>query len=129
MRKLIVILAIILTSPAMGFATVEEVLEEIKTNTDIAQGFKKVKEFDTWNKWRINNKAILKADKSTREHVLKIVDKSDKHPVRFGKQSLRFEVRDGDCFRDDFWSDLLKIVYANTSILLFSQFCGKKLNV
>ena len=53
----------------------------------------KVKEFDTWNKWRINNKAILKANKSTREHVLKIVDKSDKHPVRFGKQSLKFEVR------------------------------------
>ena len=41
------ILAIILTAPAMGFDTVEEVLEEIKTNTDIAQGFKKVKEFDT----------------------------------------------------------------------------------
>ena len=96
MRKLIVILAIILTAPGIGFATVEEVLEEIKTNTDIAQGFKKVKEFDTWNKWRINNKAILKADKSTREHVLKIVDKSDKHPVRFGKQSLKFEVRNGD---------------------------------
>tara|TARA_B110000196_G_C20634651_1_gene425656 strand:- start:107 stop:271 length:165 start_codon:yes stop_codon:yes gene_type:complete len=54
-----VILAIILTAPAMGFATVEEVLEEIKTNADIAQGFKKVKEFDTWNKWRVNNKAIL----------------------------------------------------------------------
>jgi len=30
MRKLIVILAITLTAPAMGFATVEEVLEEIK---------------------------------------------------------------------------------------------------
>ena len=53
------ILAIILTAPAMGFDTVEEVLEEIKTNADIAQGFKKVKEFDTWNKWRVNNKAIL----------------------------------------------------------------------
>ena len=114
----------------MGFDTVEEVLEEIKTNADIAQGFKKVKEFDTWNKWRVNNKAILQTDKSTREHVLKIVDKSDKHPVRLGKQSLKFEVRNWRKFMDSFRQKyLLNIVYANTSILLFSQFCGKKLNV
>jgi hypothetical protein len=96
MRKLVVILTILLGAPLMGFAGVEEVLKAIKTNTDIAQGFKKVREFELWNKWRANPKAMLKADKSTREHVLKIVDKSDKHPVRFGKQSLRFEVRNGD---------------------------------
>ena len=78
----------------------------------------------------MNNKVILKADKSTGEHVLKIVDKSDKNLVRFGKQSLKFEVRNWRKFMGSFRSKyLLKIVYANTSILLFSQFCGKKLNV
>ena len=78
------------------FASVEEVIKEIKKNKDIAQGFDKVKEFDTWNEWRVTPKAILKSDKSKREHLVKIVDKSDNHPVRFGKQSLRFEVRNGD---------------------------------
>ena len=43
MRKLMVILACIFTAHAMGFAGVEEVLKETKTNTDIAQGFKKVR--------------------------------------------------------------------------------------
>ena len=38
----------------------------------------------------------IKSDKFKREHVVKIVDKSDNHPVRFGKQSLRFEVRNGN---------------------------------
>ena len=79
-----------------SFAGVEEVLKEIKKNKDIAQGFKKVKEFDKWNKWRVNNSKILDSDKNLRKHVVKIVDKSDNHPVRFGKHSLRFEVRDGD---------------------------------
>ena len=50
----------------------------------------------------MNNKVILKADKSTGEHVLKIVDKSDKHLVRFGKQSLKFEVRNWRKFMDSF---------------------------
>ena len=78
------------------FAEVEEVIKEIKKNKDIAQGFDKVKEFDTWNEWRVTPKAILKSDKSKREHLVKLVNKSDNHPVRFGKQSLRFEVRNGD---------------------------------
>ena len=96
MKKLLSILVLSLLLGGSSFAGVEEVLKEIKKNKDIAQGFNKVKEFDKWNKWRVTNKAILKSDKSKREHVVKIVNKSDNHPVRFGKQSLRFEVRAGD---------------------------------
>ena len=90
----IILLGILLSGNS--FAGVEEVLKEIRKNKDIAKGFNKVKEFDKWNKWRVTPKAILKSDKSKREHVVKIVSKSDNHPVRFGNQSLRFEVRDGD---------------------------------
>ena len=36
-----------------------------------------------------------------------IVNKADGHPVRSGEQSIRFEVRDGDCGQDEDggWSD------------------------
>ena len=96
MKKILTTIILFLVWGNISFAGVEEVLKEIKKNKDIAQGFNKVKEFDKWNKWRVTNKAILKSDKSKREHVVKIVNKSDNHPVRFGNQSLRFEVRDGD---------------------------------
>ena len=96
MKKILGIILLGLLLSGNSFADVEEVLKEIKKNKDVVQGFKKVKEFDTWNEWRIDNGAILKSDKSKREHVVKIVSKSDNHPVRFGNQSLRFEVRDGD---------------------------------
>ena len=96
MKKLLGIIITGLVLCTSSFAGVEEVVKEIKKNKDIAQGFNKVKEFDKLNKWRVTNKAILKSDKSKREHVLKIVNKSDIHPVRFGSQSLRFEVRNGD---------------------------------
>ena len=96
MKKLLSILFFGLLLSGNSFAGVEEVLKEIKKNKDIAQGFKKVREFDKRNEWRVNNSKILDSDKNLRKHVVKIVDKSDNHPVRFGKQSLRFEVRDGD---------------------------------
>ncbi len=96
MKKLFSIVIFVLLICENVFAGVEEVIKEIKKNKDIAQGFNKVKEFDTWNEWRVTPKAILKSDKSKREYLVKIVNKSDNHPVRFGKQSLRFEVRDGD---------------------------------
>jgi hypothetical protein len=96
MKKLLGIVVLGLLCSSYSFAGVEEVIKEIKKNKDLAQGFNKVKEYDKRNNWRVTNKAILKSDKSTREHVLKIVEKSDNHPVRFGKQSLRFEVRAGD---------------------------------
>ena len=96
MKKFLGIVVLGLLWSSYSFAGVEEVIKEIKKNKDLAQGFNKVKEYEKRNNWRVTNKAILKSDKSTREHVLKIVEKSDNHPVRFGKQSLRFEVRAGD---------------------------------
>ena len=96
MKKLLGIVVLGLLICENVFAGVEEVIKEIKKNKDIAQVFNKVYEYEKKNKWRVTNKEILKSDKSLREHVVKIVDKSDNHPVRFGKQSLRFEVRNGD---------------------------------
>ena len=96
MKKILGIVVLSLLICENVFAGVEAVLKEIKKNKDIVQGFDKVKEFDTWNEWRVTPKAILNSDKSKRQHIVKIVNKSDNHPVRFGKQSLRFEVRNGD---------------------------------
>ena len=96
MKKLFGIIVIGLLLNINGFADVEDVIKEIKKNKDIAQGFKDVREFDKWNEWRVNNSKILDSDKSSRKHVLKVVNKIDNYPVRFGKQSLKFEVRDGD---------------------------------
>ena len=88
-------------------SSVEEVIKEIKKNKDIAQGFDEVENFEklgTWNNW-VSGKVMLKSNKSKREHVLKIVNKSDIHPVRFGSQSLRFEVRAGDAWGWDAEND------------------------
>ena len=82
MKKIFGIIFLSILIGGNSFAGVEEVIKEIKKNKDIAQGFNKVKEFDKWNKWRVTNKAILKSDKSKREHAVKIVNKSDNHPVR-----------------------------------------------
>ena len=99
MKKIISIFVLSLLWSNLSFAGVEEVLKEIKKNKDIAQGFNKVidrGEDNKSNNWRVTNKKILESDKNSREHVVKIVSKSENHPVRFGKQSLRFEVRDGN---------------------------------
>ena len=60
MKKILGILFLSLLLGGSSFAGVEEVLKEIKKNKDIAQGFNKVKEYDSWNEWHIDNKAILK---------------------------------------------------------------------
>ena len=100
MRKLLGILVLGLLLSGNSFAGVEEVLKEIKKNKDIVQGYKRVKDEgdDDYrsNNWRVTSHKILDSDKSLRKHVVKIVNKSDNYPVRFGKQSLRFEVRDGN---------------------------------
>ena len=44
--------------------------------------------------------------KGYKKHGFQIVNKEDGHPVRAGNQSIRFEVRNGDCGRDPgSWSD------------------------
>ena len=99
MKKLLVIVALFFLTSGISISDVEKVIKEIKKNKDIAMGFKKVidrGEDNKKNNWRVTNKKILETDKNTRKHVVKIVNKSDNHPVRFGKQSLRFEVRNGD---------------------------------
>lgn len=98
MKKLLSILFLGLLLGGSSFASVEEVLKEIKKNKDLVMGFKNVKFLDTSRKniWEINNADILKSKKETRKHVLKIVNKADNYPVRLGDQSLRFEVRHGD---------------------------------
>ena len=97
MRKLLGILVMGLLLSGNSFADVEEVLKEIKKNKDIVQGYKRVKDEgddNRSNNWRVPFHEIYDTDKSLRKHVVKIVNKSDNHPVRFGKQSLRFEVRE-----------------------------------
>ena len=99
MKKIFGIIFLGILIGGNSFAGVEEVIKEIKKNKDIAQGFNKVidrGEDNKRNNWRVTNKKILDSDKDSRKHVVKIVDKSENDPVRFGKQSLRFEVRDGD---------------------------------
>ena len=99
MKKILRIAIISLLLCGNSFAGVEEVLKEIKKNKDIVQGYKRVKDEgddNRSNNWRVPFHEIYDTDKSLRKHVVKIVNKSDNHPVRFGKQSLRFEVRDGN---------------------------------
>ena len=100
MKKILKIIVLFLLLEGYAFAGVEEVIKEMKKNKDIAQGYKRVKDEgdddNRFNNWRVTNRKILDSDKNLRKHVVKIVDKSDNHPVRLGKQSLRFEVRDGN---------------------------------
>ena len=97
MRILIYIIYVFFLLTSFSNADVESILKEIKKNKDLVQGFKRVKDVNgKFHNWRPNHPAILKSDKDTRKHVLKIVKKSDNFPVRLGEQSLRFEVRNGD---------------------------------
>ena len=77
MKKLLGIVALCLLWSSFSFADVEKILKDIKKNKDIAQGYNKVKEDEKRNNWRITPKQILKSDKTSRKHILKIVDKSD----------------------------------------------------
>ena len=98
MKILIYVISILLSFTNFSNADVENILKEIKKNKDLVMGFKNVKFLDgsSKNNWEINNSDILKSEKKTRKHVLKIVNKADNYPVRLGKQSLRFEVRHGN---------------------------------
>ena len=98
MKILIYVISILLSFTNFSNADVENILKEIKKNKDLVMGFKNVKFLDgsSKNNWEINNSDILKSEKKTRKHVLKIVNKAEDYPVRLGKQSLRFEVRHGN---------------------------------
>ena len=64
----------------------------VKLPKDTSSGFKKV------------HKSLT--GKYYKDYGMQVVDKKDGHPVRAGEQSVRFEVRDGDCGKDpDGWSD------------------------
>lgn len=41
------------------------------------------------------------------QHQIQIVNAEDGHPVKSGTQSIRFEIREGDCSNDKSWSDCL----------------------
>lgn len=98
MNILICVISILLSFTNFSNADVENILKEIKKNKDLVMGFKNVKFLDgsSKNNWEINNSDILKSEKKTRKHVLKIVNKADDYPVRLGEQALRFEVRHGN---------------------------------
>lgn len=65
---------------------------EISLNSDIASG---------WG----NNSWLKSMKYGYRDYGHRIVSRRDGHPVRFGNQSIRFEVRPGDCGNDDEWND------------------------
>lgn len=51
------------------------------------------------------NQYYKSLDKNFKKHGVCIVEKSKGHPTRLGKQSLRFEVKSGDCGYDNIWDD------------------------
>ena len=62
--------------------------KKIKLPSDVMQGYKNV-----WN-------FCCNFDPETRltpDHAFKFVNKTEGHPVRLGEQSIRFELRRGDC--------------------------------
>ena len=91
MKKLlgILVLGLVLTFSSNGMSGEMNVFKKkIKLPKDVAQGYK--------NAWKF----CCNHDPETRltpDYAFKIVDKSDEHPVRLGEQSVRFEVRRGDC--------------------------------
>ena len=108
MKKLLGILVLGLLWCNIGFADVKDVLKKIKSNKDISTGFKKFKDTGEGksNHWRITyQKDVLKSKSEMRKHILQIVKKSEDYPVRLGKESLRFEVRNGDSWGWDVNND------------------------
>ena len=65
--------------------------KNVKLPKDVAQGYK--------NYWHFGSNFDPKTH-LTPDYAFRIVNKSDGHPVRFGKQSIRFELRRGDCGED-----------------------------
>ena len=108
MKKLLGILVLGSLWCNIGFADVKDVLKKIKSNKDISTGFKKFKDTGEGksNHWRITyQKDVLKSKSEMRKHILQIVKKSEDYPVRLGKESLRFEVRNGDSWGWDVNND------------------------
>ncbi len=67
----------------------------------MAQTTRVSEDISTWGtSWYYSMHAPAWAD-----HALNVVTGTDGVPARFGESALRFEVRPGDCGRDDSWSD------------------------
>ena len=89
MKKLLRIVVIGLLWCNVGFSGEMDVLKKIiKLPEDIFKGHNKG--------WRMQGGADPKT-LLTPDYAFKVVNKSDGHPVRLGKQSIRFELRRGDC--------------------------------
>ena len=91
MKKLlgILVLGLVLTFSSNGISGEMNVFKKkIKLPKDVVQGYKNVVHF------------CCNFDKKTRltpDYAFKIVNKFDDHLVRLGEQSIRFELRRGDC--------------------------------
>ena len=62
--------------------------KKIKLPKDVTQGYK--------NAWKFCCDYDVKT-RLTPDYAFKVVNESEGHPVRFGEQAIRFEVRRGDC--------------------------------
>ena len=89
MKKILNILFIIFFYSSIGFAGEMNVWKKtIHLPDDISKGYKKG--------WTFTNNFDHKT-RLTPDYAFKIVNKSKGHPVRLGEQSIRFELRRGDC--------------------------------
>jgi len=89
MKKILNILFIIFFYSSIGFAGEMNVWKKtIRLPDDISKGYKKG--------WTFTNNFDHKT-RLTPDYAFKIVNKSKGHPVRSGEQSIRFELRRGDC--------------------------------
>ena len=89
MKKLLRIVVLGLLVCTNSFAEKIAIKKAIKLPKDIVQGYK-----NKWNfscTWTENGKCM------TPDYAYQIVNETDGHPVRFGKQSIRIELRKGDC--------------------------------
>jgi len=84
MKKLLGILVLSLLFCSDGFAG-----NIVKLPKDVASG----------------NKYKKSLDKKYKKYGMQVVNKKDGHPVRAGDQSIRFEVRPGDCGYNEDWND------------------------
>ena len=66
-----------------------------------AQSTRLPEDIATWGgSWYYSMRSPAWAD-----HAMTIVTEAGGHPVRLGESAIRFEVRPGDCGRDEIWSD------------------------
>ena len=89
MKRFLAILALFLFYSSLSIAGEMNLWKKkIKLPKDVSQGYNKG--------WTFSNNYDPKT-RLTPDYAFKIVNKSDGHPVRSGKQSIRFELRRGDC--------------------------------